>query len=457
MTKDLTHGSIAASILLFALPLILGNLFQQFYALADTIIVGRFVGVKALAAVGSTGCVNYLVLGFVIGLCNGFAIPIAQFFGARDESDMRRLVANSAWLCIAWAAALTLITVTLTRPMLRLMQTPADILQDASTYIGCIFAGIPLVFLYNMVAAVMRALGDSRTPLYFLLLTSGLNIALDLLFVLQFGMGVLGAALATDISQAISGVLSLVYLVRRFSILKMQKGEAALDRASCRRLHAMGIPFGLQCTITAVGGVIMQGAVNVLGSTAVAAVTAAGKTQQLLTVAFDGLGTSMATFTGQNMGAAKLERIRSGVSCAAGFAILYAVLAAVALHFTDRLILGLFLDVATEVEIVQMAQKYLLWNSLAFAPLGLLIILRYTIQGAGYSTLAMLAGVAEMAARTAVALLLVPALGFSGACLANPAAWTMAFVFLIFAYFWMKKDLDNRFHAGRLVLREKTD
>ena len=201
MTKDLTGGNPLKVILFFTLPLVLGNLFQQFYALADTIIVGRFCGVSALASVGSTGSINYLILGFVIGICNGFAIPIAQLFGARDYSDLRRHVANAAWLCIAFSVVLTITTVTLTRPLLVLMQTPEDILDGAVIYIGWIFASIPFIFLYNMVASIMRALGDCKTPLYFLILTSALNIGLDLLFIVPFKMGILGAALATDISQ----------------------------------------------------------------------------------------------------------------------------------------------------------------------------------------------------------------------------------------------------------------
>ena len=220
---------------------------------------------------------NYLILGFVIGICNGFAIPIAQAFGARDMVLMRRRVANAAWLCVGWGVVLTVSTVALTRPIMQLMQTPSDIIENSCTYIGWIFAGIPFVFLYNMVAAIMRALGDSKTPLYFLVLTSVLNVGLDLYFIISFDMGVFGAALATNLSQAISGVASLVYMLRRFTMLKMQPGESRPDAALCRQLSAMG----LQCTITAVGSVMIQSAVQPAGfPTAVAAVTAAGKTQK---------------------------------------------------------------------------------------------------------------------------------------------------------------------------------
>ncbi len=453
MTKDLTSGSPLKVILMFTLPLVLGNLFQQFYALADTIIVGRFCGVSALASVGATGSVNYLILGFVIGVCNGFAIPIAQLFGARDYKDLRRHVANAAWLCIAGSVVLTVATVALTRPMMELMQTPDDILDGAVVYIGWIFAGIPFIFLYNMVAAIMRALGDSKTPLYFLILTSALNIGLDLVFIIPFHMGVLGAALATDISQVISGVLSFAYLRRKFDVLKMEKGDMAYSKKACGRLLGIGVPMGLQCSITAIGSVIMQWAVNVLGSTAVAAVTAAGKTQSLLTVPLESIGTAMATYAGQNLGASRMDRVRQGVNSALLIILVYALASAFILHFTDVQIMSLFLDTAKEVDIVNMGREYLFWNSVFFIPLGALIVWRYTIQGLGFSTLAMMAGVAEMVARTAVAIVLVPILGYFGAELSNPAAWVAACLFLYPAYKWTCRQLDNRLLAAKLHMQ----
>lgn len=453
MTKDLTSGSPLKVILLFSLPLVLGNLFQQFYALADTIIVGRFCGVSALASVGATGSVNYLILGFVIGVCNGFAIPIAQLFGARDYKDLRRHVANAAWLCMAASVVLTISTVALTRPMMQLMQTPDDIIDGAVIYIGWIFAGIPFIFLYNMVAAIMRALGDSKTPLYFLILTSALNIGLDLLFIVPFHFGMLGAALATDISQVISGVLSFIYLRRKFDVLKMEKDDLAFSKKASIRLLGIGVPMGLQCSITAIGSVIMQWAVNVLGSTAVAAVTAAGKTQGLLTVPMESVGTAMATYAGQNLGASRMDRVRQGVNSAMLIILIYGVASAFVLHFTDVQIMGLFLDTAKEVDIVAMGREYLFWNSVFFVPLGALIVWRYSIQGLGFSSLAMLAGVAEMVARTAVAIVLVPILGYFGAELSNPAAWIAACLFLYPAYRWTCRQLDNRLLAARLHIQ----
>lgn len=453
MTKDLTSGNPLKVILLFTLPLVLGNLFQQFYALADTIIVGRYCGVSALASVGSTGSLNYLILGFVIGVCNGFAIPIAQLFGARDYRDLRRHVANAAWLCLASSVVLTVLTVAFTRPMLILMQTPEDILDGAATYIGWIFAGIPFIFLYNMVAGIMRALGDSKTPLFFLILTSVLNIGLDLLFVIPFQMGVLGAALATDISQAVSGVVSFIFLCKKFTVLAMETGDARLNRRVCFRLLGIGLPMGLQCSITAIGSVIVQWAVNMLGSTAVAAVTAASKTMNLLTVPLESVGTAMATYAGQNLGAARMDRVRKGVHSALLIATVYALASLVILHFGDVTVMGLFLDTATEVQIVEMGRQYLFWNSVFFIPLGALIVWRYSIQGLGFSTLAMMAGVAEMVARTLVAIALVPVLGYFGAELANPAAWIAACLFLYPAYRWTCHQLENRLLAAKLHMQ----
>ena len=454
MVKDMTEGKPGRLILEFAIPLLLGNLFQQFYSLVDTAIVGKFLGVDQLAAVGSTGSINYLILGFVIGICNGFAIPIAQLFGARDYSDLRRHVANAAWLCIAFSVVLTITTVTL--PLLVLMQTPEDILDGAVIYIGWIFASIPFIFLYNMVASIMRALGDSKTPLYFLILTSALNIGLDLLFIVPFKMGILGAALATDISQAISGVVSFGFLCRKFEVLHMQKGELAFSKRACTRLMGIGVPMGLQCSITAIGSVIMQWAVNVLGSTAVAAVTAASKTMNLLTVPLESVGTAMATYSGQNLGAARMDRVRKGVTSALLIATVYSIASALILHFADVAVMSLFLDTTTEVEIVAMGREYLFWNSVFFVPLGALIVWRYSIQGLGFSTLAMMAGVAEMIARTAVAIVLVPMLGYFGAELATPAAWIAACIFLYPAYRWTCRQLDNRLLAARLHIQSES-
>ena len=442
MTKDMTQGSPLKLILAFAVPLMLGSLFQQFYNLADTIIVGRFVGVEALAAVGSVGGLNYLVLGFVNGIACGFSIPISWTFGAKDYSQMRRYTANTVWLSIVFAAVLTIVTVALTRPILVWTNTPANIIDLADIYIRTIFWGIPFTLLYNVTSALMRALGDSKRPLYFLLMASFLNIGLDLLCIIVFKMGVFGASFATVFSQAVAGFGSLWYIARHYHELRWSKEEGKLSRDHCLKLCNMGIPMGLQCSITAIGSVVLQGAVNGLGSDIVAAQTAGSKAAQFLSVPLESIGTAMTTYSSQNLGAHDLKRVNRGVNTALGIGCVYSIASFIILRFADKLLIGLFLD-AGEVEIMANAQSFIFWNSVFYIPLAVLIIYRYTIQGLGYSGLAMFAGVAEMVARAMVGFLFVPLWGYFAACIANPVAWFFACFFLIPAYFVVRKKLMN--------------
>ena len=442
MTKDMTQGSPLRLILAFAVPLMLGSLFQQFYNLADTIIVGRFVGVEALAAVGSVGGLNYLVLGFVNGIACGFSIPISWTFGAKDYSQMRRYTANTVWLSIVFAVVLTIVTVALTRPILVWTNTPANIIDLADIYVRTIFWGIPFTLLYNVTSALMRALGDSKRPLYFLLMASFLNIGLDLLCIIVFKMGVFGASFATVFSQAVAGFGSLWYIARHYHELRWSKEEGKLSRDHCLKLCNMGIPMGLQCSITAIGSVVLQSAVNGLGSDIVAAQTAGGKAAQFLSVPLESIGTAMTTYASQNLGAHDLKRVNRGVNTALGIGCVYSIASFIILRFADKLLIGLFLD-AGEVEIMANAQSFIFWNSVFYIPLAVLIIYRYTIQGLGYSGLAMFAGVAEMVARAMVGFLFVPLWGYFAACIANPVAWFFACFFLIPAYFVVRKKLMN--------------
>ena len=442
MTKDMTQGSPLKLILAFAVPLMLGSLFQQFYNLADTIIVGRFVGVEALAAVGSVGGLNYLVLGFVNGIACGFSIPISWTFGAKDYSQMRRYTANTVWLSIVFAVVLTIVTVALTRPILVWRNTPANIIDLADIYVRTIFWGIPFTLLYNVTSALMRALGDSKRPLYFLLMASFLNIGLDLLCIIVFKMGVFGASFATVFSQAVAGFGSLWYIARHYHELRWSKEEGKLSRDHCLKLCNMGIPMGLQCSITAIGSVVLQGAVNGLGSDIVAAQTAGGKAAQFLSVPLESIGTAMTTYASQNLGAHDLKRVNRGVNTALVIGCVYSIASFIILRFADKLLIGLFLD-AGEVEIMANAQSFIFWNSVFYIPLAVLIIYRYTIQGLGYSGLAMFAGVAEMVARAMVGFLFVPLWGYFAACIANPVAWFFACFFLIPAYFVVRKKLMN--------------
>ena len=443
MTKDMTRGDPLRLILAFAVPLMLGSLFQQFYSLADTIIVGRFVGVDALAAVGSVGGLNYLVLGFVNGIACGFSIPIAWSFGAKDHNELRRYTANTVWLSAAFAAVLTVVTVALTRWILVLTNTPANILDLADVYIRTIFAGIPFTMLYNVTSAVMRALGDSKRPLYFLLAASVLNIALDLVCILVVPWGVFGAAFATVVSQAVAGAGSLWYILRHYELLRWSKEEGRLSRRHCLKLCGMGLPMGLQCSITAIGSVVLQSAVNGLGSAIVAAQTAGSKAGQFLSVPLESIGTAMTTYASQNLGANDLARVKKGVTTALGIGCIYSVAAFILLQYLDKPLISLFVD-SGETAIIADAQSFLFWNSVFYIPLAVLIVYRYTIQGLGYSSLAMFAGVAEMIARALVGFVMVPVWGYWAACIANPAAWFFACFFLIPAYCWVMKKLRVR-------------
>lgn len=270
MEKDMTKGSPMRLILGFAVPLLFGLLFQQFYSMVDAIIVGHYLGVDALASVGATGSVNFLIVGFCMGVCNGFAIPIAQEYGAKHEENLRRYVANCVWLSVIFAVIITVSVVILCRPILQTMKTPANIIDSSYSYIVIIFLGIPVTFLYNMTAAILRSLGDSKTPVVFLVMAAIMNIFLDLLCIIVFHMGVSGAAVATVVSQAVAGMCCLIYMYKKYTILKMSKEEWRWNRDCVGKLCNMGIPMGLQYSITAIGSVILQSAVNGIGSAAVA-------------------------------------------------------------------------------------------------------------------------------------------------------------------------------------------
>ena len=348
----------------------------------------------------------------------------------------------SVWLSIAFATVLTIVTVAMTRLVLVWTNTPADIIDLADIYIRTIFAGIPFTLLYNVTSALMRALGDSKRPLYFLLVASVLNIGLDLACIIVLNMGAFGAAFATVFSQAVAGLGSLLYIMRHYPELRWSREEGRFSLTHCAKLCNMGIPMGLQCSITAIGSVVLQGAVNGLGSDIVAAQTAGGKAAQFLSVPLESIGTAMTTYTSQNMGAKDLGRVNRGVNTALGIGCVYSVASFLILRVTDKLLIGLFLD-ASETAIMANAQSFIFWNSVFYIPLAVLIIYRYTIQGLGFSGLAMFAGVAEMIARAMVGFWFVPLWGYFAACIASPVAWFFACFFLIPAYFVVRKRLQK--------------
>ncbi len=447
-TRDLTRGNPMQLILHFAAPLLFGFLFQQFYSFVDTAIVGKYLGAAKLAAVGDTGSINFLVLGFCQGACAGFSIPIAQAFGAKDPHEMRRCVSASIYLSAGLSLIMAVLTALLCPAMLRAMNTPESIIDDAISYIRIIFLGIPVTILYNMASGILRSLGDSKTPVLFLILASLVNVVLDLVLIIFVKMDVAGAAVATLISQFVSGAGCLIVMVRRFPELRLSEDERKPDPKLMKQLLFTGLPMGLQYSITAIGSVVVQWSVNGLGVDAVAAIAAASKLSMFFACVFDTLATTMATYAGQNMGAREIDRIDTGLMDTAVIGTIYSILAFLVIYFFGQNLLSLFINGHTDPQVMNMAVTYIRLNGAFYIPLLFVNIVRLSIQGMGYTKIAMFAGVFEMAARTLVALFLVPLLGFTGASLANPAAWIMADLFLFPCYFRVIRAVRERLHVA---------
>lgn len=434
MTKDMTSGNPIKLIVLFSIPLLIGNIFQQFYSMVDTMIVGRYLGVDALAAVGSTGSMFFLINGFVMGIASGFSILVAQRFGAKDNEGLKKAVSSSIILCVFSVIVLTSVSVLCARPLLHLMNTPENIIDDAATYINIIYSGIFATLGYNMISSILRALGDSRTPLYFLIISSFLNIVLDLVFIVNFSMGVSGAAYATIISQGVSAVLCLIYTYKRYKNLRLKKEDFIVSKDVYITHLKIGIPMALQFSITAIGIMIVQSAINVFGSVAIASYTAASKVLQIVMQPAITLGVAMATFCGQNLGARNYRRIKTGVNKCTQISIITSLIAGGVLMFLGRYFVGLFIENPSE-EILSYAQQVFNYSAYFFIPLGLIFVYRNALQGIGESFVPMMAGVYELGARALVAFTLPKFIGFVGICLSDPLAWIAAAVPLGFVYF----------------------
>lgn len=443
-TKDMTDGKPMKLILEFGLPLLFGLIFQQMYNMVDSIIVGQKLGVEALAAVGSTGSINFMILGFCIGVCNGFAIPVAQTFGAKDFVNLKRYITNGAVMAVMFAAVMTVVVGIFTRQILIIMKTPEDILNQAYAYIFIIFMGIPTAFLYNMASGILRSLGDSVTPVIFLIFSSVLNVALDLLLVPC--LGVRGAAFATVISQAVSGIICLLYMIKKYQSLEFAKEDWKFSASHAVKLFGMGVPMGLQYSITAVGAVILQSAVNSMGEVVVASVAAGSRISLLVCCPFDAMGSTMATFGGQNVGAGKLDRVDEGLKDCVKLGVIYSLAAFLFMFVFGKKMALLFLENPTD-EIITYIYYFVVAVSAAYILLACVNIFRFMIQGLGFSTFAILAGVAEMVARMAAGFVLVPRFGYIFVILAGPLAWLLADAFLIPAYLHVMKKLRAQIQA----------
>ena len=434
-TTDLTVGKPLFQILRFALPLVLGTLFQQLYSFADTVIVGRCLGTDALGAVGTTYSLNFLILGFVQGACVGFGIPVAETFGAKDQGGLRKYLFNGALLCVVLSVVFTIFTTLMAGPLLQLIHTPEELYADAVLYIRIIFLGIPATVLYNYASSVLRAMGDSQHPFYFLLAASVLNIGLDYLLIVSMGMGVDGAAIATVLSQLLSGGLCAFWFFTRTAKqeeLTFRGQSSLLSAGHCKRLAYIGFPMGFEYSVSAIGAVIMQDAINLLGSTAVAAQTAGEKIRQMFTLPMESVGMAMATYVGQNHGAHRTDRIKQGIQDGCTIQLTYCVAAWVVIFFVKPYAVGLVLGDA-DPAVTAGAIQYLAIMSLLFCFHGLLMIFRNTLQGLGYSVQAIISGVGELIGRSLGGLLAVKTgLGYVGICLSNPFAWGLAMLYCMF-------------------------
>lgn len=448
-TKNMTEGRPLPLIVSFALPLMVGNVFQQMYTVVDTMVVGKTLQVSALASLGAADWLNFLVLGIVCGLPQGFGILIAQQFGARQYEDLKRAVGCSAVLSLISAAVLVLLGHILILPVLRLLNTPEEILPGSVLYLRILFSGIPVVLFYNLLAAILRSLGDSKTPLSAMIVASITNICLDLLFVPVFGWGIAGAAIATVLAQGVSGLFCLLRL-RKVSFLKMEPGHFRLDRSFSRQLLGLGLPVAAQNGIIAIGGMLIQSVVNGFGVVFIAGYTAANKMYGILEMAAVSFGSAMMTYVGQNLGAGKLHRIRQGVRVGTLVCVAISGVICGAMLVFGRFILSGFISGTPETaaQALDIAFEYLTVMSLCLPMLYILYVVRAAILGVGNTLLSLVSGFAELAMRTAGVFLLPAVAGYYGIFYAEVAAWLGADLILIPGYFLLIRRLSHGQYDG---------
>ncbi len=444
MTKNLTEGSPMRLIFLFTMPLIAGNIFQQLYSFVDTLLVGRFLGVEALAAVGCTGSLMFLMIGFIIGLTSGLSIYTGQRFGAQDTEGVHQSAAACTLLSVILAVVLTILGMLSSRFLLVFMETPPEILEGAVSFITIIYAGIGVTVYFMMGTNLIRALGDSRTPTILLALALCFNILLEPLFLLVFGWGIPGAAWAMVVSQLFGAVLCTIYIVKRVPALHIRRRDWRLSRRFLYEHLRIGIPMAFQASIIAIGAVILQVALNNLGPIAVASFAASQKVDSIAMMPMMSFGIAMAAYTAQNYGARKFERIKQGVRKCILMSVSFSILVGLFNIFFGPYIMYLFVGDGQE-QVIQYGQTYLTINGACYFILSLLFIYRYTLQGLGQSMVPTIAGIMELIMRALAAIFLVKWFGYTGACWASPLAWLGSCVPLAIAYYITSRSL----HGGR--------
>ena len=439
MTKDLTTGSPMKIFIMFSIPILLGNLFQQLYNMVDTIIVGQYLGEEALAAVGTTGCLMFLVLGFANGIAQGFGVMIAQAFGAGNHKQLRHFVALIVVLTILVSLILSLPTTIFSKNLLMLLNVPDNILAMADSYIKVIFAGLILTMAYNVEAGILRGVGDSKTPLYFLLLASVLNIILDFVLIVFAKMGTAGAAYATVIGRGVSAVLCFIYMHVKFPLLRLSREDFYYDWDNSKKLLSLGIPMAINYSITAIGTMILQAAINVFGSSVVASYTAASKIINLTTQTMPSLGTTSATYCGQNLGAGKYGRIYKGMRCGFVLCAIVGVLGAVISLIAEPWMISMFIPNPT-AEAMGYAHIYLVRACTCMIPLAWIFVYRSAMQGLNQALVPMLCGTVELVSRFLVIAIVSKPFGYSGVCWTDPVCWLVTGVMVLAAYLlWERK------------------
>ena len=433
MTNDLTAGKPLRKIILFTIPIFIGNVFQQLYSMVDAIIVGQTINNDALAGVGATGAISFLIIGFVQGLTAGFAVKTSQLFGAKDEEGVRRSIASSSLLGAGLTVVLTAVSVVTTMPLLKLMQTPDDIIGYSYDYIVTIYWGLIATVFYNLGSSVLRAIGDSRTPLVFLVVAAVLNVGLDFLFIVAFKMGVAGAGWATVLSQGVSAIGCFAFLFARFKRFRIRGKHFANPLMFYWQHMAIGLPMALQFSITSIGMMVQQTALNKLGSVAVTAYTAASKIDNLATQSLYALGSTVATYCGQNYGAGQFSNIRKGVRYSMAIGVVCALVGLAFVTLGAEPMTKLFSSDVTD-EIMDMSKQYLLWQGGFYIFLAIIFVYRDALQGIGRSALTMVGGMLEVAGRVVASLVFAKHFGFAGICASNPTAWVFVDIFLVIAY-----------------------
>lgn len=438
MEHKMTSGKISSTILKFAAPILIGQILQQLYNIIDSIIVGRYIGVEALAAVGATWSLSYIVCYFCIGTCMGISVPLSQEYGAGNMEKLRRYFINGIYFVLALAVVVTGVTTLLCRHFLVWLQTPENILDGADTYLFIIFLGLPFTILYNFCFGVLMAFGDSKKSSVFMAVSTVMNLGLDIITIVEWNWGIAGAAISTIVSQGIAGICSLCYILKKYRMLYPMKEEYGFRWDYIRNIIRMSMPMGAQYSVTAIGAIILQYSVNHLGSDAVAVYSAGSKIKGFFLCPLNALGTALSAFVGQNFGAGNMKRIKEGLGCTVKMGILYSLAVIVIIFFAGDFLALLFVN-ADNMVVIGYTRKFLFYISFFHLELAVLFAFRYCVQGMGYGRFSIYSGTAEMLGRALVAIFLVPVFGFEAVCWNEGVTFLAGIAVIVPLYFWIER------------------